>query len=151
MIATIPLEGRKVLAVLVRQPSRRLAPHLRGSQLGNIAIGGCIVMDITISLGDEHLPAIDAAFDLADATAAQKREAYKKFSLLATTLLSKWIAGSARYRSLTEMNIETVQALYEQLLTEEAPSADRLFNKFKLPPGQAAYIARFLMEKEVPR
>jgi hypothetical protein len=49
------------------------------------------------------------------------------------------------------MQIEMVQALYEALLPDELPSADRLFNKFNLPPGQAAYIARVLTEKEVPR
>ncbi len=56
-----------------------------------------------------------------------------------------WVSGARRYRSQTEQYVDWVEQLYNQVLPlDEPPSADRLFNSFNIPFGQAQYIARVL-------
>jgi len=104
-------------------------------------------MAIQVKLTDEQTDSLDLALS----KDGVKKADYATFCQLAIDLFCDCIAGKARYRSLTELNIEVVQRIYEQMLDGECPSADRLFNGFNLPPGQAAYIARVLVEKAVPR
>ena len=105
-------------------------------------------VDVKITLSDSQVQTLNSGFDLGGKKAEQLRADQQTFCTLVVTLITDWISGNTRYRSLTEFNIETVQKLYEALLPDEAPSAQRLFNKFNFPPGQAAYVARVLSEKE---
>src|SRR4051812_36137853 len=101
-------------------------------------------MDITVKLTDSQAACLDSALSL---SGSKKAAEYAKFCQLMVELMCDCISGKSRYRSLTEFNIDLVQKIYEALLPGECPSADRLFNGFNLPPGQAAYIARVLVEK----
>jgi len=107
--------------------------------------------DVKVTLDDAQLALLNEAFDLGGKAAPEKAADYQAFCKLVVALMTDWIAGKTRYRSLTESNIDIVQKLYEALLPDEPPSAQRLFNKFNLPPGQAAYIARVLSEKDQPK
>jgi len=105
-------------------------------------------MNITINLSEDQVECISNAFDHKAVTQAEEA-CCQSFCKIAVELLTNWLSGTARYRSLTEMNIETVQKLFENLLPNEVPSPNRLFNKFNLPAGQAAYITRILLDKDV--
>lgn len=105
-------------------------------------------VNANITLSVEHQTCLDAALSL---SGNKKTTEYTKFCQLVVEMMCDAISGKLRFRSLTEMHIEVVQKIYEQMFPSECPSADRLFNGFNLPPGQAAYIARVLVDKAVPR
>ena len=62
-----------------------------------------------------------------------------------------WLSGRKRYRTLTEQHTEWLENTYTRLLPEEeVPSYSRLYNKFNIPYGQAGYMMRVLVERELP-
>jgi hypothetical protein len=98
---------------------------------------------LALTLDDKTADAIAAAFDSDD-----RDDACKTFATIAIRHFHEWIAGTRRYRSLTEQYTAWVEDFYDQLLpTTEAPSASRLYNSFNMPHGQATYIARILSDK----
>jgi hypothetical protein len=111
----------------------------------------CIGLDeamptkITLTLDDKTAEAIAAAFD----RASNRDEACMLFATLAVRHFHAWIAGTGRYRSLTEQ-YTAFEDLYDTLLPPtEGPSVSRLYNSFNMPHGQATYIARTLSDKAV--
>ena len=74
----------------------------------------------------------------------------KSFCELSVDIFSDWITGSKRYRSLTEQYIDWVEKIYVNILPEDSkPKYDVLYNNFNMSPGQASYISRVLLEKNL--
>jgi hypothetical protein len=74
-----------------------------------------------------------------------------EFASLGFEQLYDWLSGRKRYRTLTEQHTEWLENIYTRLLPEaEVPGYSRLYNKFNIPYGQAGYIIRVLLERELP-
>jgi hypothetical protein len=74
-----------------------------------------------------------------------------KFSLLAFQHLYDWLSGRKRYRTITEQHTDWLENIYTRLLPpDEVPGYSRLYNRFNIPYGQAGYIIRVLVERELP-
>lgn len=72
----------------------------------------------------------------------------ERFSVIAFMEFYHWVAGTKRYRSITEQYIDWVEQMYTQILPQdEAPSGNRIYNSLNIPYGQATYIARVLSAK----
>jgi len=103
-------------------------------------------MRITIELSDDQVQRMETAFrrrrlDSVDDT-------LNALAKMAADSWVDWLSGSKRYSSLTEQYADWAEDIYVSLLPEdEAPSADRLYNSFSIPYGQAQYIARLLNNK----
>lgn len=57
-----------------------------------------------------------------------------------------WMSGDARYRSLTELQTERLQRLFEGPALGR-PLRNRLYNDFNLSYGSATYVARVLGDR----
>lgn len=53
-----------------------------------------------------------------------------------------WLSGSDRPLTITEQNTRRVLALYSTMYPNDIPNAESLYNNFRLPLGQARYIAQ---------
>lgn len=74
----------------------------------------------------------------------------KGFAEMSLKACADWLAGNKRYRSLTEQYIDWVEQIYLLFLPEsEMPSAERIYNSFNMPYGQASYVARVLASKKL--
>jgi hypothetical protein len=107
-----------------------------------------------VSIDDEEMEAI--ARRLLGATAAQNddgrdaaREAISAFAQLAFDEHLDWILGRTRYRSLSELQIERVAAIFDRITPTEIPSTTRLYNDLGLSHGQATYVARVLADRQL--
>ena len=100
---------------------------------------------ISVPLSDEVKAILSSVFpDLEDQV-----EAASMVARLAFDSWIAWLAGKRTYSSITDQQIEWVEQLYEQLLPDEEPSSDRLYNNFNIPPGTADYIARQLARRDI--
>jgi hypothetical protein len=100
-------------------------------------------LDLSITLDPARVETLQAAFpelDVADTA--------KKLALIATTELLDMLAGKRRYLSLSHQYIEWIQQIYETLLPGEEFTYRRLYDRFRFPPGPAAYIARVLRDRQ---
>ena len=65
-----------------------------------------------------------------------------------------WIAGTKRLRSLSELQVERIAALYQNadlVEPEESPTFERLYNDFHLAHGQALYACRVLFDQNLAK
>jgi hypothetical protein len=108
-------------------------------------------MQLCVEVNDDQVSSIVTAFGLGSLSEAERDRALKQFCQVAVKMQTEWIAGRARYRSLTDLNLQIVQELYETILPDEQPTPHALFNNFNLPYGQAAYLARVLAEKDIQK
>jgi hypothetical protein len=100
-------------------------------------------MQVTIDLTPEQVEQLERAFIPSRFETSQDLiEAL--LPMMAATWLD-WITAAKRYNSLTEQYTDWLEQIYAHLLpVDEAPTAERMFNSFNLPYGQAQYIARVL-------
>jgi len=80
-----------------------------------------------------------------------EQETCTKFAQLAVQQAIDWITGRRRYGSLTEQHADWIEDLFDSFFPNEAPRAQRLYNNFNLPYGQAQYLARVLNDRSQPR
>jgi hypothetical protein len=100
-------------------------------------------MQVTLDLTPEQVAALSRAFS-SPRFASQQELLAELLPLMAETWIG-WVSGDKRYTSLTEQYTDWIDQVYSRVLPpEEAPSAERIFNSFNLPFGQAQYIARVL-------
>jgi hypothetical protein len=55
-----------------------------------------------------------------------------------------WLDGSFRPMSISELEMRRVYELYDRILVDEAPSAERLGEVLELPMGRARYVMQNL-------
>ncbi len=107
-------------------------------------------MKITIELNDDQAAALERA--LASPRFKTREDLAQAWLPLAAEAWLGWLSGEKRYNSLTEQYSDWIEQIYARLLPEtEAPSAERLFNSFNVPYGQAQYIARVLNNRALAR
>lgn len=107
-------------------------------------------MKISVELSDTQAKILERAF---------RRGRFQKVESTAEQLVQlaanswiDWLSGEKRYTSLTDQYADWVEQICVSLLPEEeAPSFDRLYNSFNIPPGQAQYIERVLSNKSFTR
>jgi len=100
-------------------------------------------MKISLDLTDDQEAMLERA--LASPRFKSCEELTQAWLPLAIEAWLGWLSGEKRYNSLTEQYTDWIEQIYTRLLPEsEAPSAERLYNSFNVPYGQAQYIARVL-------
>jgi len=103
-------------------------------------------MQITIELSDDQVRQMESAFRRRRLESMD--ETLGALAQMAADAWVEWLSGNKRYSSLTEQYADWAEDISVSLLPEdEAPSADRLYNSFSIPYGQAQYIARLLNNK----
>ena len=106
-------------------------------------------MEITLDISNDQVDIIKRAFGLE--RFKTKEDLAKAVLPLAFEAWFNWLSGEKRYNSLTEQYTDWIEKIYDDLLPTEAPSAERLFNFFNVPYGQAQYIARVLSNCDTAR
>jgi hypothetical protein len=111
------------------------------------------VATFEVSIDDQEVE--DIARRLLGATALDgdengdaARHAISAFVQLAFDEHRDWMLGRTRYRSLSELQIERVAAIFDRIAPTEIPSRTRLYNDFGLSHGQAMYVARVLADRQ---
>jgi hypothetical protein len=112
------------------------------------------VATFEIPIDDEAVEAISRGLLGGTATqngmdSAAARDAVSTFVQLAFDEYRDWILGRTRYRSLSELQIERVAAIFNRIMPTEIPSTTRLYNDFGLSHGQATYVARVLADRQL--
>ena len=107
-------------------------------------------MKITTDLSDDQIAVLVRALDWPPSKTPE--ELAQAWQQLAVEAWLSWLSGEKRYNSLTEQYTDWIEKIYEHLLPEtEAPSVERLWDKFHVPYGQAQYIARVLNNRQMAR
>jgi hypothetical protein len=105
---------------------------------------------ITTDLSDDQIAVLVRALDWPPSKTPE--ELAQAWQQLAVEAWLSWLSGEKRYNSLTEQYTDWIEKIYEHLLPEtEAPSVERLWDKFHVPYGQAQYIARVLNNRQMAR
>jgi len=100
-------------------------------------------MQVTIDLTPDQVKILDRAFT--PSRFGSTEELLEALLPMMAAVWLDWISAAKRYNSLTEQYTDWMEQFYAHLLPEqEAPTAERMFNSFNLPYGQAQYIARVL-------
>jgi hypothetical protein len=109
------------------------------------------MVSVGVSIGDDDANAVarrllGTATDL-DPKAA--KAALASFAQLAVSEHIDWLLGRTRYRSLSELQIERIGAIFAEVMSTEIPTATRLYNDLGLSHGQAVYVARVLADRQL--
>lgn len=101
---------------------------------------------LTIAIDETMLQRIADA--LGPLKAAEVMDVCQKVAKAALVEWYEWIAGSRRYLSLTEQQIDRIAFLYQEFLPAERPSAADISYRFNVPDGPAGYISRVLSDRK---
>ena len=102
---------------------------------------------------------IDVPPDIWDSLSrlGQPAERVPKLGLAALREWAQWLRGTSRPMSVSELEMDRLYTIYEQVLVDELPSVDTLAQVLDLPMGRARYLmqsldyrhARFLHERQL--
>ena len=100
---------------------------------------------VTLTIAQEQVNELNSAF------AKDGKLTDAELETLASLALAAWsdtVLGATRFRSMTELYINWLRDIFQQLLPDEDPDEKTLVTRLNLPYGQAGYIARVLRDED---
>lgn len=105
-------------------------------------------MRIELDVDDEQVAFLASALKF-PSDGNGRQEALQRFCAFSLEIVTEWMKGTTRPRTLTEQYIVWLTKIYEEFFPDEIPSATHLYNHLSIPYGQAQYIARVLNENSI--
>ncbi len=102
-----------------------------------------------MSIGDDDARAVAKRLIGMNGNPDTAADVIAAFAQLAVSEHVDWLLGRTRHRSLSEMQIDRIAAIFGQVLPTEVPTATRLYNDLGLSHGQAIYVARVLADRQL--
>jgi len=100
---------------------------------------------VTLTISQEQVSELNSAFAKDGKLTDNELET---LTSLALTAWSDTLLGTTRFRSMTELYINWLRDIFQQLLPDEDPDEKTLVTRLNLPYGQATYVARVLRDED---